>query len=117
MKLETMRNFSRSEKVALLKLIIKVATSDNEVTKDEQEKIKNYLKLNQLKISNEYVQETSAESYADIVSVFTNKSNINRAYCIVKDFAQSNGINPAFEGRALLSSMSASRICSNADSG
>jgi hypothetical protein len=101
MNLEVMRNFNRSEKVALLKLIIKVAAADNKITKEEQAKIKEFLNLNHLKISNEYVKEAMAESYDNIVSVFTNKSNINRAHSIVKDFAKVSGINPEYEGRAL----------------
>jgi hypothetical protein len=101
MNLEAMRNFNRAEKVALLKLIIKVAASDNKFTKEEQKTIKDFLKLNKLKITNGYVKEVVAESYDDIVSAFTNKSNTNRAYSIVKEFANSNGINPEFEGKAL----------------
>lgn len=101
MNLDAMRNFNRSEKVALLKLIIKVAACDNTITTEEQEAIENFLKLNQLKISDEYIKGVVSENYDDIVSVFTNKSNITRAYSIVEDFAKYNGINPEYEANAL----------------
>lgn len=101
MDLDRIRNFNRSEKVALLKLIIKVAAADNKITKDEKELIKTFLKVSQLRISNEYIKEVVGESYDDIVSVFTNKLNLNRAFEIAKDFAKSNKINPAYEGKAL----------------
>lgn len=101
MNLEAMRNFKRSEKVALLKLIIKVAAADNKITGKEQETIKNFLKVNQLKISNGYIKEVMSESYEKIVSLFTDKTNLDRAYSIVNNFAELNGINPDYEGKAL----------------
>jgi hypothetical protein len=101
MTLEKMHFFNRQEKIAILKLIIKIAAADNKFTKEERIAIKEYLKINQLKISKDFATKVMNERFEDIVSAFKSKSNINKAYAIVKKFANSHRINPDFEGRVL----------------
>jgi len=101
MNLGKMHFFNRNEKIAILKLIIKVAAADNKFTKEELVTLQEYLNLNQLKISKDFIEKVRNEKYEDIVSVFISKSNITKAYAIVKEYANLNGINPEFEGKVL----------------
>ena len=101
MNLISIRNFNRSEKVAILKLIIKIAGSDNIITNQEQETIQKFLDVSHLKISQEFIRKVLEENFDDIISVFISKSNLNRAYAILEDYANHHGVNPEYEGRAL----------------
>ena len=101
MNLEKMHFFNRHEKIAILKLIIKLAAVDNKFTKEERASIQEFLKMNQLKISKDFTSKVINEKYEEIVSVFISKSNIKKAYAIMKNYANLHGINPEFEGKAL----------------
>jgi membrane-associated HD superfamily phosphohydrolase len=101
MSLNSIRNFNRSEKIALLELVIKIACSDNIITKQEQKTIRELLDVNHLKISRDYFRNVQRKSVEDIISVFVSKSNLNCAYTILEDYANHHGVNPEHEGRAL----------------
>ncbi|MDB4443892.1 hypothetical protein N9174_00955 [bacterium] len=96
--MESMLIFSNRERLALLYLIIKVAASDKSISIEQQAKIKEFLYLNQLKLSDRFVHRVLALGYDDIIFTFSN-SNLIRAYSIIKDFAKQNGINPEHKGK------------------
>lgn len=101
MNLNSMHNFNRSEKVATLKLMIKIAGSDNTITDEEQKTVQEFLDFGHFKMSQNFVTKTLEENYNDIISVYTTKSNLTHAYAILKEYANRHGINPEFEGKAL----------------
>jgi hypothetical protein len=63
--------------------------------------LQSFLNLSQLKISKDFLLNVRNEEYAEIVSVFENKSNLNRAYSIVKEYANFHGVHPDHEGKVL----------------
>lgn len=97
MNFDFTRNFNQDEKIALLKLLIRVAGSDHQITPDERVIIKKYLADNKLKISKNFFQKALNENVEDIVSKFTNKININRAYTATSEYAKLHGISPEHE--------------------
>jgi hypothetical protein len=97
MNFELVRNFNQDEKIALLKLLIKIAGSDGKITSDEQTTLKEYLSYNNLKISKDFVKTSINEDMEIIVSNFSNKINLNRAFTITSEFAKLHGINPEHE--------------------
>ena len=101
MDLEFLRYLNRHERIATLKLIIKVAIADNQFTTEEQAALQKFLKQNQLKISKDFLNNVKSESYYDIVSVFESKLNLDGAYSIVKQYASMHGIHPDHEGKVL----------------
>ncbi len=101
MNLEKMHFFNRAEKIATLKLIIKIAIADKRFTNDERETVRKFLNHSQLKVSKEFMVKVKNETYKEIISVFTNKSNMEKAYAIVKEYANIHGVDPEFEGKIL----------------
>jgi len=101
MNFDSLRNFNQDEKIALLKLLIKVAGSDNKITNDEKVTLKKYLVHNHLNVSKDFIKKTLSENVEDIVSNFSNKININRACSMTSEFAQLHGINPEHEALIL----------------
>ena len=97
MKFELIRNFNQNEKIALLKILVKVAGSDGKITGDEQKSLKEYLSNSNLKISKDFVKKATNEDMEMIVSNFSNKINLNRAFTIASEFAERHGINPEHE--------------------
>jgi hypothetical protein len=97
MNFESVRSFNQDEKIALLKLLIKVSGSDGKITSNEKKTLKEYLSYNNLKISNDFVKKSLNEDMEMIVSNFGNKINLNRAFTITSEFAKLHGINPEHE--------------------
>jgi hypothetical protein len=97
MNFELVRNFNQDEKIALLKLLIKVSGSDGKITSNEQKTLKEYLSYNNLKISKDFVKKSLNEDIEGIVSDFSNKINLNRACKVASEFAKMHGINPEHE--------------------
>ena len=100
MNSEILRTFCNREHLALLYLIIKVAASNKSISLKQQAAIKEFLNLNHLKLTDSYVYSVAATEYDDIALAF-NKSNLNCAYSIIKNFVKQNGINPGHEDRCL----------------
>jgi len=100
MNLESMRTFCNREHLALVYLIIKVAASNKSISPKQQATIKEFLKLNHLKLTDSYVHCVLAARYDDIILTFC-KPNLIRAYSIIKAFVKQNGINPGHEDRCL----------------
>ncbi len=86
MNLNSMHNFNRSEKVATLKLMIKIAGSDNTITDEEQKTVQEFLDFGHFKMSQNFVTKTLEENYNDIISVYTTKSNLTHAYDLLLRF-------------------------------
>lgn len=101
MKLENMRNMNRCEQIAVLKLIIKVAAADNNFTSKELADIKKFLAISNLRISKVFLKNSVQENTDKVISVFRTKSNLNRAYKIVEEYANKHGINPEYEEKVL----------------
>jgi hypothetical protein len=93
--------FTRSEKIAILKLLIKVADADNVITEEENAKIEEFLHVSHLKISQEFLRTVREEKILEIVSDFTNRSSLKRASALIEHYANYQGINPEFEGKVL----------------
>lgn len=93
--------FTRSEKIAILKLLIKVADADNVITEEENAKIEEFLHVSHLKISQEFLRTVREETILEIVSDFTNRSSLKRASALIEQYANYQGINPEFEGKVL----------------
>ncbi|GAK59985.1 hypothetical protein U27_06972 [Candidatus Vecturithrix granuli] len=93
--------FTRSEKIAILKLLIKVADADNVITEEENAKIQEFLHVSHLKISQEFLRTVREEKIPEIVSDFTNRSSLKRASALIENYANYQGINPEFEGKVL----------------
>lgn len=101
MEFVAMRNFNLYEKVATLKLILKIASSDNHISEEEEKTIQKFLHFSDLKLSEEFYEKALNESIENIVAVFINKTNLNKAWNIVTEYANKHGINPEFEGKML----------------
>lgn len=101
MKLDSLHLFNRNETISTLKLIIKIALADNKFTDQERATLQGFLTFKQLKISKKFLLKVRNEKYAEIVSVFENKSNLDRAYSIVKEYANLHGVHPDHEGKVL----------------
>ena len=100
MKSDLLRTFCNREHLALLYLIVKVAASNKSISLKQKAAIKEFLNLNHLKLTDGYVYSVSAAKYDDILPAF-NKSNLIRAYRIIKDFLKQNGSNPDHEHSCL----------------
>jgi len=101
MNFDLLRNFNRHEKVALLQLLIKIAGSDNKITEAEWKQITDFLNFANLKIDKDIIASALSADMGKVVDAFCCKSNLNRAYKVLEKYAESNGINPSFEGKVL----------------
>ncbi|MGD8367756.1 MAG: hypothetical protein PVG78_08940 [Desulfobacterales bacterium] len=97
-------NFSQKEKVALLKLLIKIAYSDGEWSDEEKSFIKDYLMQNDMKCTGGFVKRAVQEDLNGILSVFESCKNLERGKTLSWGFAKRHGIAPDFE-RSLLSAI------------
>ena len=98
MDLSLTRNFSQNEKIALLKLIIKIALSDGKITEEERANIDAYLKDNNLKLNENFINNANDENIENILSIFESKTNLCRAQKLAISYAEIHGIDPDFEG-------------------
>lgn len=101
MDLTLTRNFNQAEKVAMLKLMIKIASSDGEISDSEKATLNEYLQHSKLKINENFLQNTKSEDVGQIVSVFESKANLQRAKKLAHAYAEIHGVDPDFEGAML----------------
>ena len=92
MNFDLTRSFNQNEKIALLKLLIKVAGSDKKITHEKQKTLKQYLVHNHLKITKDFVKKSLNEDIEGVVSDFTNKINLKHACKVTSEFAKLHGI-------------------------
>lgn len=105
MDLTLTRNFNQNEKVATLKLMIKIAYSDGEISDVEKETLREYLNHTKLKINENFLKNTKSEDVGRIISSFESKANLQRAQKLAHTYAEKHGVDPDFEG-ALLETIS-----------
>ena len=101
MDLTLTRNFNQNEKIAALKLIIKIASSDGDISQDEKGSLVEYLKHAKLKANNNFVKNAKSENIDRVISTFESKVNLQRAQKLAYAFAEKHGIDPDFEGALL----------------
>lgn len=95
------RNFNQNEKIAALKLMIKIASSDGEISQDEKDSLLEYLNHTKLKTNENFVKNAKSEDMCRIISVFESKANLHRAKKLAYAYAEIHGIDPDFEGAML----------------
>jgi hypothetical protein len=88
---------NRPEKIALLKLLMKFTLADGQVTSDEKRDIQAFLRLTNLKITEEYWGRIQEEEISEIVSSFSNRSSLKRGRQLVESFVHAHGIHPEIE--------------------
>lgn len=96
-----LRSFTRAEKIAVLKLLMKIASADNDVTDEEHAKIQEFLQMSNLKVSQEFWSTVKQEECITIVDAFTSKASVNRARKLIDHYADHHGVHPEFEGPML----------------
>lgn len=101
MQTALIRNFDQEEKIALLKLMIKIAGADKKFSKEELSTIKDYLSVTKIKISQKNIQKTLAEKTSDIINAFKSKSNLNRALQLLEQYTEKHGVDPEYEHKIL----------------
>jgi hypothetical protein len=101
MDLSLTRHFDQNEKIALLKLLIKIAASNGAITKPEVESLKSYLSYTKLKAGKDFIEKAKAEDLNSILSVFESKKKLSRMQSLLQVFAETHGIDPEFEGKLL----------------
>lgn len=101
MDLTLTRNFNQNEKVATLKLMIKIASSDGEISDSEKATLGEFLQHTKLKTNENFVKNAVGEDVSQIISVFESKANLQRAQKLAYAFAEKHGIDPDFEGALL----------------
>jgi hypothetical protein len=101
MNYSMLRNFSQKEKVALLKLFIKIADSDGGWSREEKSSIKDYLMQNDLKCTGGFIKKAATEDLNGILSAFDSCKNLESSKTLSWIFAKEHGIAPDFE-RSLL---------------
>ena len=104
MNYSLLRSFSPKEKMALLKLLIKIACSDGEWSEAEKSSIKEFSIQNDLKCNGNFIKNTAAEDVSGILSEFETCRNLERGKSLAWCFAGKHGISPDFE-RSLLSAI------------
>jgi hypothetical protein len=97
MNFDLTRSFNQNEKIALLKLLIKVAGSDKKITHEKQKTLKQYLVHNHLKVTKDFVNKSLNEDIEGVVSDFTNKTNLKRACKVTSELAKLHGISTEHE--------------------
>ena len=101
MDLTLSRNFNQNEKVAALKLMIKIASSDGEISESEKASLGEYLKHTKLKTNENFIKNVINEDIGQIVSVFESKINLQRVQKLARAYAEKHGVDPDFEGALL----------------
>ena len=92
MDLSLLRNFSQEEKVALLKLLVKIAYSDGKLSIEEKSSIKEYVINNSLKCNGRFMKNALVEDMDSILSEFDSRTNLERVKTMSWAFAKKHGI-------------------------
>jgi len=98
MDLTLSRNFNQNEKLAALKLIIKIASSDGEISESEKTSLSEFLKHTKLKTNENFLKNAIIEDIGQIISVFESKINLQRVQKLAGAYAEKHGVDPDFEG-------------------
>ena len=101
MDLTLSRNFNQNEKIAALKLMIKIASSDGEISESEKASLGEYLKHTKLKTNENFIKNVIIEDIGQIVSVFESKIHLQRVQKLARAYAEKHGVDPDFEGALL----------------
>jgi hypothetical protein len=101
MDLTLSRNFNQNEKIAVLKLIVKIASSDGEISETGKASLNEYLKHTKLKTNENFIKNAIVEDIGQIASVFESKINLQRAQKLARTYAEKHGVDPDFEGALL----------------
>lgn len=101
MNLSVIQNCNRAEKVAILKLIIKIASADGSINEKEQHSIEEFLDISHLKTSSSFIASILDEDVGEIVSAFKSKSNLRAASKLIEEYAEQHSIHPELEGKVL----------------
>jgi hypothetical protein len=98
MDLSLTRNFNHNEKVATLKLMIKIASSDGEISESEKGSLIEYSNHSKLKATENFIQNAMKVDIGQIISAFESKANLKRVQSLAHSYAEEHGIDPDFEG-------------------
>ena len=90
--------FNLTEKVATLKILIKIIHADGDISSEEKVKIESFLNSSNLVLTDEFINKTKQEPIKDILSNFNSKSNLNKLKKIVDDFISDLKLDPNIEG-------------------
>jgi len=101
MNLDIIQYCNRLEKVAILKLIIKVASADGTISEQEQLSIEEFLDISHLKTSPSFIEGILEEDITEVTSVFTSKSNLRAASKLIEEYAEQHSVHPELEGKVL----------------